>query len=111
MRRQLVLAEKSPLGRGGMDSKIEAVRMVTEAGESMAVGNGRMENVLVRLLESEEVGTLFVPPADRRKQSSRQRRIGSARPAGTVTVDAGAAAAPGNAQLQSSARRNCESAG
>lgn len=85
--RALVRVEKSALGKGGMRSKIEAARVVTRAGEAMVVVDGRMENVLTRVLAGEELGTLFVPAA--RKQSSRLRWIGSVRPAGAIRVDAG----------------------
>jgi glutamate 5-kinase len=89
--RALVRSEKSALGKGGMNSKLEAARMVTDAGEMMVVANGRMENVLVRMLNGEEVGTLFNPA--NRKRSSRGRWIGAARPAGSIFVDDGAVTA------------------
>ena len=71
-----------------MDSKLEAARMVTDAGEAMVVANGRMENVLPRLLDGEEVGTLFVPGP--RKLQRRSRWIGGVRPAGVIVIDDGA---------------------
>ena len=87
----LVRAEKSALGKGGFNSKLEAARQVTEFGEVMIVANGRMENVLPRLLDGEELGTLFAPVG--KKISSRSRWIGSARAVGTIVVDEGAARA------------------
>ena len=89
--RQLVRAEKTVLGKGGMSSKMEAARMVTDAGEVMVVANGRDPDVLVRLFDGQEVGTLFAPSA--KKRSSRSRWIGAARPAGSIVVDDGAARA------------------
>jgi glutamate 5-kinase len=89
--RELVRVEKSALGKGGMTSKLEAARMVTESGEAMIVANGRSEHILRQILDGEPVGTLFVPAG--RKMSSRNRWIGSARPAGTIVVDDGAARA------------------
>jgi glutamate 5-kinase len=89
--RELVRAEKSALGKGGFNSKLEAARMVTGSGEAMVVADGRMSNVLPRLLAGEALGTLFIPTG--RKWSSRSRWIGAARPAGTLVVDDGAAAA------------------
>src|SRR3989442_13549525 len=89
--RELVRAEKSALGRGGMNSKVEAARMVTESGEAMVIADGRMENVIPRILDGEELGTLFVPAG--RKRSGRSRWIGSARPEGRIFVDDGAARA------------------
>ena len=89
--RDLVRAEKSALGKGGFSSKLEAARMVTESGEVMIVADGRTENILPRLLDGEELGTVFLPAG--RKVSSRSRWIGSARPAGNIYVDDGAARA------------------
>ena len=89
--RELVRPEKSALGRGGMNSKLEAARMVTGSGEAMVVADGRSENVLPRLLDGEPLGTLFVPAP--RKRSSWSRWIGSVRPAGTIVIDDGAARA------------------
>jgi len=86
--RELVRTEKSALGKGGFNSKLEAARQVTDYGEVMIVANGRMENILPRLLDGEELGTLFAPTG--KKISSRSRWIGSARPAGTIVVDDGA---------------------
>jgi glutamate 5-kinase len=89
--RELVRAEKSAQGRGGMNSKVEAARMVTESGEVMVIADGRMENVIPRILDGEELGTLFVPAG--RKRSGKSRWIGSARPEGRIFVDEGAARA------------------
>jgi glutamate 5-kinase len=89
--RELVRVEKSALGKGGMNSKVEAARMVTDSGEVMVVANGRSEHILTSILDGHEVGTLFIPAG--RKMSSRNRWIGSARPAGTIVVDDGCARA------------------
>ena len=86
--RQLVRKEKSALGKGGMDSKLEAARMVTGAGDAMIVADGRMPEVLPRLLDGEVLGTLFVPSP--KKRPSRSRWIGSVRPIGAIIVDDGA---------------------
>jgi glutamate 5-kinase len=86
--RDLVRRERTILGKGGMDSKLTAARMVTDAGEVMIVADGRMEDVLLKIIDGQEVGTIFVPT--RRRLSSRSRWIGSRRPAGAVVVDEGA---------------------
>src|SRR3954452_17865226 len=85
--RELVRAEKSAAGKGGMNSKVEAARMVTDSGEEMIVAKGRRGATPPGLLDGHEVGTMFVPAG--RKMSSRNRWIGSARPAGTIVVDDG----------------------
>ncbi|MGA2496356.1 MAG: glutamate 5-kinase [Tepidisphaeraceae bacterium] len=89
--RNLVRAEKSALGRGGMDSKLQAAQQVTGAGDIMVVANGRTREVLLNILDAGEVGTLFIPSAH--KRNSRSRWIGAARPKGSIIVDAGAAVA------------------
>jgi glutamate 5-kinase len=86
--RSLVRTEKTTQGKGGMDSKLNAARMVGDAGSVMVVADGRMPDVLSRLLDQEEIGTLFTPIG--RKLSSRSRWIGAARPAGTIVIDDGA---------------------
>src|SRR6185436_3439644 len=68
--------------------KLDAARLVTDAGEAMIVANGRDEHVLTRILAGEDVGTLFAPSP--RKRSSRSRWIGAARPAGAIVIDDGA---------------------
>lgn len=88
--KSLARAERSPLGSGGMFSKLGAARMVSEAGECVVIANGREPGALLRLLNGERVGTIFAPAA--RKLSARQRWIvGAARPTGVIVVDAGAA--------------------
>jgi glutamate 5-kinase len=89
--REWVRTEKSVLGKGGMDSKLAAAKTVTDAGSAMVVANGRMPEVLMKLLGGEEVGTLFVPNAKNR--SSRNRWIATARPLGSITIDDGAVTA------------------
>jgi glutamate 5-kinase len=88
----LVQDARSSLGSGGMGSKIAAAGMVVKMGEIAAIANARTPKVLTRLLAGEKVGTVFVPAE--RRMSSRRRWIAQAtRPAGTLTVDAGAAKA------------------
>lgn len=87
----LVRKEKSTLGKGGMNSKLQAARLVTDAGATLVVAEGKMPHVLERIMGSEEVGTLFVP--GERKWSSRSRWIGSARAVGKIHVDQGCALA------------------
>jgi glutamate 5-kinase len=89
--RDLIRAEKSALGKGGMDSKLLAAKTVTDAGEAMVVADGRTENVLPRILAGEEIGTLFVTAdPNAKKRTSRDRWIGTVQPVGTIIIDDGA---------------------
>jgi len=74
---------------GGMKSKIDAAKIVTRAGIPLVIANGDRANVVRDVLAGEEVGTIFLPHAD--KLASRKRWIAFfQRPAGTVVVDDGA---------------------
>ncbi len=87
--RGLATASRSRGGKGGMDSKLEAAHVATEAGAAMVIANARTPRVLERLFEAEKLGTLFLPARTRMTGVKRWLRHGS-RPKGTVTVDAGA---------------------
>lgn len=89
----LARRDKTKMGSGGIMTKLEAARLVTEAGEVAVIANGRLTNVLGRLLSGQaKLGTVFVPAG--RKLDSRQRWIGlTARPSGTVRIDQGAVTA------------------
>lgn len=87
--RRLIVAERTAMGSGGMETKLEAARLVTSAGEVAVIANGRERDVLLRLIDGEKLGTVFVPAE--RKLDSRARWIGmTVRPAGALTVDDGA---------------------
>ncbi len=73
---------------GGMQKKIVAAEMAVECGIPVVMTDGREENVLLRVLDGERIGTFFVPgePLARRKMW-----IATARePRGRVLVDEGA---------------------
>jgi glutamate 5-kinase len=74
---------------GGMKAKIDAAKIVTRAGIPLVIANGERANVLRDILAGEEVGTIFLPHAD--KLASRKRWIAFFQhPAGVVVVDDGA---------------------
>ncbi|MBX6316489.1 MAG: glutamate 5-kinase, partial [Isosphaeraceae bacterium] len=85
----LAHSRKSTLGTGGMRSKLQAARLVTQAGGSVIIASGTEPEPLTRLLAGEPVGTLFL--AKGRTQRARPLWIGlTARPKGHFVVDAGA---------------------
>jgi glutamate 5-kinase len=82
----------SPLGSGGMRSKVVAAEMASAAGIASVIGSGLVPGVLARAWAGESVGTRFAPQEVR--QSSFKLWLKYAKPVrGTVTVDDGAARA------------------
>lgn len=89
--RLLALASEtqSRRGKGGMRSKLHAIRRVVDVGESVILANGLHDDVLDRILAGEEVGTLFL--AQGPNVPAWKRWIGyTIEPAGRLIVDEGA---------------------
>ncbi|MHC4483446.1 MAG: glutamate 5-kinase, partial [Planctomycetota bacterium] len=74
-------------GTGGMKTKLEAAKIAANAGCRMVLADGRVKNVVGRIMAGEEVGTLFMP---RRKLSNRARWILNSAAVGTIHIDDGA---------------------
>jgi glutamate 5-kinase len=82
-------AGKSSRGTGGMQSKLAAARLVTQAGGSVIIAPGTHPEPLTRILAGLPAGTLFL--AHGATHRARKRWIGlTARPRGHYVVDAGA---------------------
>ncbi len=82
----------SPLGSGGMRSKVVAADMATAAGIRTVICNGVREGALDAVLAGHPEGTNFPPRASR--HSSFKLWLRYAKPShGTLVVDAGAARA------------------
>jgi glutamate 5-kinase len=82
----------SPLGSGGMRSKVVAAEMASAAGIASVIGSGLVPGVLARAWAGEPAGTRFPPQPVRR--SSFKLWLKYAKPShGTLTVDDGAARA------------------
>ena len=74
--------------RGGMIKKVEAAQTAVDCGIPVVIADGREDDVLVRILTGEEMGTLFLPRGPMR---SRKSWIATAMaPAGELVIDAGA---------------------
>jgi glutamate 5-kinase len=82
----------SGLGTGGMATKLQAADLARRGGTSVVIARGSLENVLVRLADGEELGTCFLPLAD--KLEGRKRHIlSSSRVTAELHIDSGAARA------------------
>jgi len=79
-------------GTGGMVTKVQAARLATESGVTVLVAGGTTENVLIRAVTGDAVGTRF--PSHRTRMESRKRWIlaGLAGKA-AAHIDAGAVSA------------------
>ena len=89
--RVLALAggEGSALATGGMRSKLLAARAASRFGVPTVIADGRRKDVLRRILEGDDVGTLVRPAED--QLSSRKHWIAfTLKPRGALQLDAGA---------------------
>ena len=80
---------RNSLSKGGMGSKLSAAALATSYGHSVIIGPGRDDHVLEKVLDGEDVGTLFLP----RERSYRGRRrwiSASAEVEGELRIDKGA---------------------
>jgi len=77
------------LGRGGMESKIQAARHAAMCGIPTIIANGLKSDIISRIFEGKEEGTLFLPqpiPMKRRKHWIAFTKS----PKGRIMVDKGA---------------------
>ena len=82
----------SPLGTGGMRSKVVAAEMATAGGVQTVICSGLREGALGAALDGEQAGTRF--EARKTRYSSFKLWLKYAKPSqGTIVVDAGAARA------------------
>ena len=84
-------AAGSELGRGGMQTKIEAAKIATRAGTHMVIASGRIPHALQAITAGAPC-TWFLTAAN--PVTARKKWIaGSLEPRGILTIDAGAVAA------------------
>jgi len=84
-------AAGSELGRGGMQTKIEAAKIATRAGTHMVIASGRIPHALQAITAGASC-TWFLTAAN--PVTARKKWIaGSLEPRGILTIDAGAVAA------------------
>jgi len=77
------------LGRGGMRTKLLAAEKAAHSGASTVIASGREENVIVRVLSGEVVGT-HLKAEQGRVAARKQWLAGHAHAAGSLKLDAGA---------------------
>jgi len=90
--KKLAFKQKTKEGVGGMESKLEAANIATGSGEAVIIANGMQSGVLSKIMNYDDVGTLFVPY--NKKITSRKRWIGfTVKPKGKIYIDEGALSA------------------
>ena len=77
---------------GGMITKIEAARLATASGVTVVIADGREKDVIVRLADSEAIGTRFLPATTKLESRKRWMLCGLC-VRGKLVIDAGAAEA------------------
>jgi len=76
-------------GRGGMQTKLEAAKLVTRFGGKVLIANGKIPYVIKKIFDGEELGTMFLPQQE--ELSDKKRWIGFATNIiGKVVVNHGA---------------------
>ena len=72
---------------GGMKTKIAAAKIASDAGCRLVLADGRVKNVITRIITGQHIGTVFMP---KRKLSNRSRWILNSAAAGVINIDDGA---------------------
>ena len=82
----------SARGTGGMATKIQAAKAATSSGIHLVIASGTEKNAITRVLQGEELGTLFVSRENRLQFRKRWLAFG-AKIQGSIVVDDGCAKA------------------
>lgn len=85
-------SDPGAMGTGGMLSKLNAARKCLALGIAMIIACGKQRDILLRLFEGEELGTMFLP----RERAYSGKKVWLAnlpKPAGELTLDDGAVTA------------------
>jgi glutamate 5-kinase len=78
------------LGTGGMATKIEAASIAAKSGITCVIANGRDKNVIRRVIDGEDIGTVFTTAAARKVDAKKRWIAFSSRSKGEIVVDGGA---------------------
>jgi len=75
-------------GRGGMYTKIQAAKIATSSGVTVVIVNGRIQNIIRKVMAGDNIGTIFIP---KKRLSSRARWIAFASSVkGVIQINEGA---------------------
>ena len=86
---QAIAGDGGAWGRGGMRTKITAAKLAARSATSTIVANGRIDEVLLKIANGENIGTFF--PASHTKLAARKQWLAvSLNLKGRLTLDDGA---------------------
>jgi glutamate 5-kinase len=85
--------DDSSFSVGGMSSKLSAAETVTKSGEYLWIADGKDPEILVKIMNAEDVGTLFMPASEKQMDSKKRWLSFFSKPSGIIIVDDGAAKA------------------
>ena len=81
--------DDSDLSTGGMASKLRAAGLSTASGAWLWIADGRKDDIMQKIVDGEDTGTLFLP--EEHKVPGRKRWFGFfSKISGEITVDSGA---------------------
>lgn len=86
---QAASGSKGSLGTGGMVTKLQAAELARRSGTTVVIAKGSLENVILRVVRREQIGTRFVPSVSSVDSRTRYLLAGG-RTIGKVKVDQGA---------------------
>ncbi len=88
---EMAQGKGSSWSSGGMASKLQSADRANKAGTPVIIANGHQENILDRLLQGEDLGTLINSTSTQHKLKARKKWIAFFhRPQGSIYVDEGA---------------------
>ena len=80
----------SALGKGGMQTKVKAAKLAARSGTDTVIAAGKLSNVITRLAQGEELGTLLLASSEP-VTARKQWLAGQLTVKGQVFIDDGAA--------------------
>ena len=75
-------------GRGGMQTKLEAAALAARSGTATIIASGQAPEILVRIAQGEQLGTLLTPTQD--PLTAKKQWLAGIRPRGKLMLDEGA---------------------
>ncbi len=85
--------DDSAFSVGGMASKLNAAETVTKSGEYLWIADGKDPEILLKIINADDVGTLFMPASEKQMDSKKRWLSFFSKPSGIIIVDDGAAKA------------------